>query len=74
MEVIRQNPARNLEIKYVMASTYAGIGVNKDNTALVEKLDEVITAMEADGSLGAIYLKWIGNEMPDLPKSLDELN
>ncbi|MBJ2152749.1 transporter substrate-binding domain-containing protein [Paracoccus sp. IB05] len=74
MEVIRQNPARNLEIKYVMASTYAGIGVNKDNTALVEKLDEVVTAMEADGSLGAIYLKWIGNEMPDLPKSLDELN
>jgi len=73
MEIIRQNPDRNLEIKYVMASTYAGIGVNKSNAALIERLDQVVTEMEADGTLGAIYKKWIGNDMPELPKSVDEI-
>lgn len=72
-EIIKRHPERNLEIKYVLANTYAGVGVNKDNVALIERLDEVITAMEADGTLGGIFLEWIGTEMPDLPKSLAEL-
>lgn len=72
-EIINRHPERNLEIKYVMANTYAGVGVNIDNTELIERLDEIIADMEADGTLGSIFLEWIGTEMPDLPKTLAEV-
>lgn len=72
-EAIAQNPDRNLEIKYVMASTYAGIGTNKDNVALTEKLNEIIDGMISDGSLNTIYKQWIGSDMPEIPAKLDDV-
>lgn len=34
--IAQQNPDQDLGIKFVMASTYAGIGLNKDNPELLE--------------------------------------
>lgn len=73
MEIIKQNPSRPLAIKYVMASTYAGIGLNQNNHALTQKLNEIISNMENDGTLGAIFEKWIGAKMPNLPDSLEQV-
>ncbi len=35
-----------------------GVGLRKEDTALLAKLDEVLDAMRADGSAKAIYAKW----------------
>ncbi len=68
-----QNPSRNLEIKFVMASTFAGIGVSKDSPALRDRLNEVIAETLADGALPKLYETWLGSAMPELPASVDEL-
>ncbi len=71
--IIEQNPDRHLEIKFVMASTYAGIGVSKDSPALRDRLNEVIAETLADGALPSLYETWLGGALPDLPASVDEV-
>jgi polar amino acid transport system substrate-binding protein len=41
-----------------------GIGLRQSDTELREKLDGVITAMKADGSLNALITKWFGPDQP----------
>ena len=71
--IAEQNPDRNLEIKFVMASTYAGVGVSKDSPALRDRLNEVIAQTLADGSLSKLYKTWLGGALPELPASVDEV-
>ena len=71
--IAEQNPDRNLESKFVMASTYAGIGVGKESPALRDRLNEVIGDTLEDGSLSALYETWLGGELPELPESVDQL-
>ncbi|MEU8173266.1 ABC transporter substrate-binding protein [Microbispora hainanensis] len=39
-----------------------GIGMKKDNTALKQVVDEVLTAAKSDGTYNEIYKKWFGTE------------
>ena len=71
-EIMRQNPSRNFEIKYVLGGLYAGIGVNKDSVALLGRLNEIVSAMDTDGTLGRIFKKWVGSDLPPLPQKLDD--
>lgn len=40
--------------------TGVGIGLRQDDTALKDKLDQALDAMNADGSLTALSVKWFG--------------
>ena len=71
--IAEQNPNAKLEPKFVMASTYAGIGVSKDSPELRDRLNDVIEKTLDDGSLSAIYSKWLGGDLPELPASVDDL-
>lgn len=39
-----------------------GIGMKKDNTALKQVIDEVLTTAKSDGTYNEIYKKWFGTE------------
>lgn len=40
-----------------------GVGVRKDDTALLTKLDDALTAMKQDGTSGKIATKWFGADI-----------
>ncbi len=44
------------------APEYYGIAVNKDNPALLEKINEVLKEIKEDGTYDKIYNKWFGEE------------
>ncbi len=44
------------------APEYYGIAVNKDNPALLEKINEILKQIKEDGTYDKIYNKWFGEE------------
>ena len=46
---------------------YGTWGVQKDNTALIEKLDAFLCKVQEDGTLAEIYSKWLAPTMPEMP-------
>ncbi|MEI2404881.1 substrate-binding periplasmic protein [Niallia taxi] len=57
--------SKNPDAKFRVVEDYVpslageiGIGIAKDNTDLVDKLNEAITAAKEDGTFKEIYEKW----------------
>ncbi|WP_320200020.1 transporter substrate-binding domain-containing protein [Agrobacterium sp. rho-13.3] len=65
--ILERNPPKRPELKFLIKNSPCYIGLNKDQPALLEKVNAVITAAKADGSLNAIATKWLKT---DLPKEL----
>ncbi|WP_020185046.1 transporter substrate-binding domain-containing protein [Methylopila sp. 73B] len=65
--IIARNPPKRPELKFLIKNSPCYIGLNKNETALKDKLDAIIAAAKADGSLNAIAQKWLKT---DLPKDL----
>ena len=40
-----------------------GVGVSKDNPALLEALDAALVEMDEDGSMAELQTKWFGQEL-----------
>jgi polar amino acid transport system substrate-binding protein len=62
----KKNPARQVEVKFVLDNFKLAIGVKKDETRLLEEVNKWITARLKDGTLNAIYKKQFGNDLPDV--------
>lgn len=62
--IIAKNPPKKPEIKFLIKNSPCYIGLNKNEPALLAKVDAAIAAAKADGSLGAIAKKWLGAELP----------
>jgi polar amino acid transport system substrate-binding protein len=62
--ILAKNPPKKPEIKFLIKNSPCYIGLNKNEPALLAKVDAVIAAAKADGSLGAIAKKWLGAELP----------
>lgn len=60
----KKDPAKALQIKVVMSTSMLGFGVTKNNTALKDKLDELIRKDLKNGELNAIYKKYHGADLP----------
>jgi polar amino acid transport system substrate-binding protein len=60
----KQGPSKPLETKIVMATAMLGIGVAKDNTALKEKVNELIRENLKGGELNTIFKKYHGTDLP----------
>ena len=63
--IAKKNPARELELKFVLESFKLGIGVRKGETALLQKVNEWVKASLKNGKLNEIYKKYHGNDLPD---------
>ncbi|MCS0503427.1 transporter substrate-binding domain-containing protein [Ancylobacter sp. GSK1Z-4-2] len=62
--IIAKNPPKKPEIKFLIKNSPCYIGLNKDEPALLAKVNEIIAAAKKDGSLDAISEKWLGAKLP----------
>lgn len=64
----RQHPGMDVDLKAVLSNSPCYIGVPKGNPDLVAKLNDILRAAKADGTIGAISVKWLGSPPGDLPE------
>ena len=62
----KKNPARQVEVKFVLDTFNLAVGVKKDETRLRDEVNKWISAKLKDGTLNAIYKKHHGNDLPDV--------
>lgn len=55
---------RPLTPKFLIKNSPCFVGVNKGETALIVRVNEIITKAKKDGSLNQIALKWLHNPLP----------
>ena len=62
----KKNPARQVEVKFVLDTFKLAIGVKKDEKRLLEEVNKWIAVNLKNGKLDAIYKKYHGNGLPDV--------
>ncbi len=62
--ILERNPPKKPEIKFLIKNSPCYIGLNKNEPALLAKVDSIITAAKADGTLNGISEKWLGTKLP----------
>jgi polar amino acid transport system substrate-binding protein len=62
--ILARNPPKRPEIKFLIKNSPCYIGMNKNEPALLEKVNAIIAEAKADGSLNAIAQKWLGADLP----------
>jgi polar amino acid transport system substrate-binding protein len=60
-------PDKRFEIKLENAPSYFGVGVNKDSPNLLQWVNTWVFENLHNGNIGAVYKKYMGADMPDLP-------
>jgi polar amino acid transport system substrate-binding protein len=68
----KKNPAKNLEIKFMVSATPLAIGLRKNEPELMHWVNTWIEKNTANGTLNAIYKKHMGIDLPDMKKLADE--
>lgn len=64
--IAKKNPARQVEVKFVLDSFKLAIGVKKDEKRLLEEVNKWIAANLKNGRLNEIYKKHHGNDLPEV--------
>ena len=62
--ILARNPPTKPEPKFLIKNSPCYVGLSKNEDSLKGKVDEIIAAAKADGSLDAISQKWLGTELP----------
>lgn len=62
--ISERNPKRVPSMKLKLKDSPVYVGVNKNQTALLNKVNTIIAAAKADGSLDAISQKWLKQPLP----------
>jgi polar amino acid transport system substrate-binding protein len=62
--IAERNPKRIPSMKLKLKDSPVYVGVNKNQAALLDKVNAVIAAAKADGSLEAISQKWLKQPLP----------
>jgi polar amino acid transport system substrate-binding protein len=65
--IMRQNPQLNAEFKLVLKVSPNFIGVNKGETALRARLNEIILEAKKNGEIDRLSNKWLGRPAGELP-------
>jgi len=62
----KKNPARQVEVKFVLDTFKLAVGVKKDEARLLEEVNKWVSAKLKDGTLNALYKKQFGTDLPDV--------
>jgi polar amino acid transport system substrate-binding protein len=62
--ILARNPPKKPEIKFLIKNSPCFIGLNKNEPALLAKVNEIIAGAKGDGALAAISQKWLGSGLP----------
>jgi polar amino acid transport system substrate-binding protein len=62
----KKNPARQVEVKFILDNFKLCIGVKKDEKRLLEEVDKWVLANIKNGRLNALNKKYFGGDLPDL--------
>ncbi|MBO9098841.1 MULTISPECIES: transporter substrate-binding domain-containing protein [unclassified Rhizobium] len=62
--ILEKNPPNRPELKFLMNKSPCYIGLNKNEDALKGKINEIIAAGRADGSMNKITQKWLHQDIP----------
>lgn len=62
--ILARNPPRRPELKFKIADSPCYVGMNKDQPALLAKVNEILAAAKADGTLSKISEKWLKVPLP----------
>ncbi len=62
--ILAKNPPKRPELKFLIKNSPCYIGLNKNETALLEKLNAIIAAAKSDGKLNSVSQKWLGTDLP----------
>ncbi|HSI41522.1 MAG TPA: transporter substrate-binding domain-containing protein [Xanthobacteraceae bacterium] len=62
--ILARNPPKRPELKFLIKNSPCYIGLNKNEPALLEKVNAIIAAAKTDGALDAISEKWLGTKLP----------
>jgi polar amino acid transport system substrate-binding protein len=62
----KKNPARQVEVKFVLDTFKLAVGVKKDEKRLLEEVNKWIATNLKNGRLDAIYRKYHGNGLPSV--------
>lgn len=62
--ILAKNPPKRPELKFLIKNSPCYIGLNKNEPALLEKVNGIIASAKSDGSLNSIAQKWLGAGIP----------
>jgi polar amino acid transport system substrate-binding protein len=62
--ILAKNPPKRPETKFLIKDSPCYVGLNKNQPALVAKINAIIAAAKKDGSINAISMKWLGTGLP----------
>ncbi|MFC5069985.1 transporter substrate-binding domain-containing protein [Flaviflagellibacter deserti] len=62
--IIARKPPKRPEIKFLIKNSPCFVGLNKNEPALLEKLNAIIADAKKSGELNAIAQKWLGSDLP----------
>jgi len=65
--IMAQNPQLNVEFKLLLKESPNFIGVNKGETALRDRLNQIILEARKSGEIDKLSVKWLGRPAGDLP-------
>jgi polar amino acid transport system substrate-binding protein len=68
----QKNPAKNLEVKFMVSATPLAIGLRKNDAELMNWVNGWVGRNTANGELNKIYRKHMGIDLPDMKKLADE--
>lgn len=62
----KKNPARQVEVKFVLDNFKLCVGIKKDETRLVEEVNKWVLANIKNGKLNELNKKYFGSDLPEL--------
>lgn len=62
--ILEKNPPKRPELKFLIKNSPCYIGMNKEQPALMVKINGIIAAARSDGALNAISQKWLKVDLP----------
>ncbi len=66
-KLMRDNPDKQVQKKFVMKNSPCYVGLRKGDVALKAKVDEVLKALRQSGELEKIAQQWFGESLGELP-------
>ncbi|OEC98114.1 MULTISPECIES: transporter substrate-binding domain-containing protein [unclassified Rhizobium] len=62
--ILAKNPPKKPEMKFLITNSPCFIGLNKNEPTLQKKVNDIVAAAKADGTLNKMSQKWLGADLP----------